>query len=181
MLLLRTTSPTGKERHYDALIGGLVGGYTIFARDIRSSVAQQIVIYVAARVVLAVGKLAVQNGGMGTLNGGREAGWGSKSQGWRKVAARNGWPAAATLSWGLVMYIFRWHPEAVQPSLRSSMSYMWVTPPESPLLLSLSWEKPAWCGLSEWVGICGRKLMFVDSYVQSDHWDSLRNFIWHNK
>jgi hypothetical protein len=138
MLLLRTTSPTGKERHYDALIGGLVGGYTIFARDIRSSVAQQIVIYVAARVVLAVGKLAVQNGGMGILNGGREVGWGSKSQGWRKVAARNGWPAAATLSWGLVMYIFRWHPEAVQPSLRSSMSYMWVTPPESPLLLSLS-------------------------------------------
>ena len=40
--------------------------------------------------------------------------------------AKNGWPVFASLSWAMVMYIFRWHPEAVQSSLRSSMSYMWV-------------------------------------------------------
>jgi len=41
--------------------------------------------------------------------------------------AKNGWPVFASLSWAMVMYIFRWHPEAVQSSLRSSMSYMWVS------------------------------------------------------
>ena len=39
---------------------------------------------------------------------------------------KNGWPVFASMSWAMVMYIFRWHPEVVQSSLRSSMSYMWV-------------------------------------------------------
>lgn len=45
----------------------------------------------------------------------------------RRAMVRNGWPAFASLSWAMVMYIFRWHPESVQSSLRSSMSYMWVS------------------------------------------------------
>jgi hypothetical protein len=30
------------------------------------------------------------------------------------------------LSWAFVMYIFRWQPESIQSSLRSSMKYMYV-------------------------------------------------------
>jgi len=60
MLFLRHTSPTGKERHYDSFLAGLLGGYTVFGRTIHNSVSQQIVIYVAARVCLALAKLAVQ-------------------------------------------------------------------------------------------------------------------------
>ena len=41
--------------------------------------------------------------------------------------AKNGRPVFASLSWAMVMYMFRWHPEAVQSSLTSSMSYMWVS------------------------------------------------------
>lgn len=52
------------------------------------------------------------------------------------------WPVFASLSWGMVMWLFRHHPEDLQPSLRSSMNYI---------------------------------------YAQSDHWDGLRNFVWHNK
>jgi len=37
-----------------------------------------------------------------------------------------GWPIFASLSWGAVMYLFRWHPEMIQPSLRSSMKYLYV-------------------------------------------------------
>lgn len=44
----------------------------------------------------------------------------------RRGLIRNGWPAFASVSWAMVMYLFRWHPETVQSSLRSSMSYMWV-------------------------------------------------------
>ncbi|KAF3001890.1 hypothetical protein E8E13_005847 [Curvularia kusanoi] len=46
MLFLKHTSPTGKERHYDAFLAGLLGGYTVFGRTIHNSVSQQIVIYV---------------------------------------------------------------------------------------------------------------------------------------
>jgi len=131
MLFLRHTSPTGKERHYDAFLAGLLGGYTVFGRTIHNSVSQQIVIYVAARVLLALAKLAVQprHVGSGVQGGatGRGGGWELFGNGdMRRVLARNGWPVFASLSWAMVMYIFRWHPESVQSSLRSSMSYMYV-------------------------------------------------------
>jgi hypothetical protein len=126
MLFLRHTSPTGKERHYDAFLAGLLGGYTVFGRTIHNSVSQQIVIYVFARVALALAKLAVQPRHVaGTPGGG--GGWEMFGDGeLRRSVIRNGWPAFASVSWAMVMYLFRWHPETVQSSLRSSMSYMWV-------------------------------------------------------
>lgn len=141
MLFLRHTSPTGKERHYDSFLAGLLGGYTVFGRTIHNSVSQQIVIYVAARVCLALAKLAVQPrhvgggaSGQGVKGGG--GGWELFGNGeMRKKMAKNGWPVFASLSWAMVMYIFRWHPESVQSSLRSSMSYMWV-----PLEAEITWS-----------------------------------------
>lgn len=132
MLFLRNTSPTGKERHYDSFLAGLLGGYTVFGRTIHNSVSQQIVIYVAARVCLALAKLAVQQkhlAGGGSTGGGHggSGGWELFGDGdMRRAMVRNGWPVFASLSWAMVMYIFRWHPESVQSSLRSSMSYMYV-------------------------------------------------------
>jgi hypothetical protein len=162
MLFLRHTSPTGKERHYDSFLAGLLGGYTVFGRTIHHSVSQQIVIYVFARVCLALAKLAAQpRHGAGTSGSG--GGWELFGDGeMRRSLVRNGWPAFASISWAMVMYLFRWHPESVQSSLRSSMSYMWVI-----------------------FGCLGCEDFFFlltrSSYVQSDHWDSLRTLIWHNK
>ncbi|OJD32872.1 peroxisomal membrane protein [Diplodia corticola] len=162
MLLLRRMSPTGKEQHYDAFLAGLAGGYAVFGRTINSSVSQQIVIYVFARVVLAYAKLMVQpkagdhhhkTGAHHGHNHGHNHGHGHHGRsggGWEIIsdpvlAAKvrdNGWTVFASVSWALVMYLFRWHPETLQSSLRSSMHYI---------------------------------------YEQSDHWDSLRTLIWHNK
>ncbi|RYN65667.1 hypothetical protein AA0118_g3066 [Alternaria tenuissima] len=146
MLFLRHTSPTGKERHYDSFLAGLLGGYTVFGRTIHNSVSQQIVIYVAARVCLALAKLAVQPRHVG----GRASGQGVKGGGggWelfgngemRKKMAKNGWPVFASLSWAMVMYIFRWHPESVQSSLRSSMSYIYVQSDDWDSLRTLLWH-----------------------------------------
>jgi len=123
MSLLRYTNG-GKEGHYDAFFAGLVGGYTVFGRTIRSSVSQQIVIYVFARVCLAAGKLLVQPRALDTPSGG---GFGLiPNDHLRKKIQENGWVLFATLSWASVMYVFRWHPETLQSSLRSSMQYMWV-------------------------------------------------------
>lgn len=119
MLLLRRLSPAQKEEAPHTFLAGLLGGYFVFGRGKsgQSSVNQQIVIYVFARVVLGLAKLSVQRkraGGLGLspdvkdrLNG-------------------NAWPLFAALSWGMVMWLFRWYPEVLQPSLKSSMKYMYV-------------------------------------------------------
>ncbi|KAL2759112.1 hypothetical protein ACRALDRAFT_2041108 [Sodiomyces alcalophilus JCM 7366] len=139
MLLLKTVGPTpGKEGPYDTLFAGALGGYLVFGgRSRRSgkipSINQQIVIYIFARVALALARLAVKPGhGLPVVS--REA--------TSAAISRHAWPVFASASWAMVMYLFRWHPEDLQGSLRSSMSYI---------------------------------------YRQSDDWDSLRNFIWHNK
>lgn len=114
-----------------------MGGYYVFGRESRSgripSVNQQIVIYVFARVALALARLSVQPGvGLPVVS--RED---------VSLKVRNAaWPAFASLSWAMVMYLFRWHPDELQSSLRSSMDYI---------------------------------------YLDSNHWDGLRNFLWHNK
>lgn len=52
----------------------------------------------------------------------------------RTQITNHAWPAFASLSWALVMYIFRWYPETLMSSLRSSMVYMYVIRP-SPVVL----------------------------------------------
>lgn len=108
MYLLRTANK-GKERGADSFLAGLLGGYVVFGRGVQSSVNQQIVVYVFARVVLALAKLSVAKGLV------------KDPQGHTTGAS---WPIFASLSWALVMWLFRWHPETIQPSLRSSMKYL---------------------------------------------------------
>ncbi len=87
----------------------------VFGRGIQSSVNQQIVIYVFARAMLALAKLSVQRRSEGGVGMGRDL---------REKVQRNAWPVFASLSWAMVMWLFRWYPETIQPSLRSSMKYM---------------------------------------------------------
>ncbi|KAK4560878.1 hypothetical protein LTR86_005458 [Recurvomyces mirabilis] len=70
----------GKEESFHTFLAGLVGGYWVFGhgRGASSSVNQQIVIYVFARVVLAAAKLAVQPPGDNSLVGGSYGGHGGK-------------------------------------------------------------------------------------------------------
>lgn len=136
---LRTLRPAGrnKELRYDTFVAGLVGGYVVFGRGYQSSVNQQISIYVFARVVLALAKMMVMGRGRreagtgaaaATAGGGGERSWaaGRTEARTRGLLAQNAWPVFASLSWAFVMYIFRWYPEMLQPSLRSSMKYMYV-------------------------------------------------------
>ncbi|KAI1369370.1 peroxisomal membrane protein 4 [Xylaria arbuscula] len=137
---LKHYGPTpGKEGPYDTLLAGLVGGYFVFGRRSRSgkisSVNQQIVVYVFARVVLALARLAVKPGSPGSLPL-------VSREGPSALISHYAWPVFASVSWGMVMHLFRYHPDDLQPSLRSSMNYI---------------------------------------YVQSNEWDGLRNFLWHNK
>lgn len=123
----------GKEESIHTFLAGLFGGYWVFGhgKGASSSVNQQIVIYVFARVVLALAKLAVQPPGDNSLVGSAYGGHGGKgflglSEQQREAVRRNAWPVFASVSWASVMWLFRWYPETLQPSLRSSMTYMYV-------------------------------------------------------
>jgi hypothetical protein len=168
MLFLKHTSPNGKERHYDSFLAGLLGGYTVFGRTIHNSVSQQIVIYVFARVCLALAKLAVQqrqasSGPLGTGAGGGFELFGNGEL--RRALVRNGWPAFASISWAMVMYIFRWHPESVQSSLRNSMSYMWVLPFPSRIR---AWS---WRYVLTWMAVMYSRT----TGIHYEHWSGITN------
>ena len=147
-LLLKNVNG-GKEESFHTFLAGLNGGYWVFGhgKGASSSVNQQIVIYVFARVVLALAKLAVQPPGDNSLVGGAYGGHGGKgflhlTDEQLQLARDYSWPAFASLSWAGVMWLFRWYPETLQPSLRSSMTYMYVFPLSvSYALLSLT----SWC------------------------------------
>ncbi|KAF8428746.1 Tim17/Tim22/Tim23/Pmp24 family-domain-containing protein [Tirmania nivea] len=117
-----TSSTTKIEPKYHSLLAGLLGGYLIFGRSANSTahaVNQQIVLYVFGRVAMALAKLAVTPSSVG----GNQV-FPSTVVG--KDVSQVAWPVFASLSWGAVMYLFRWHPETIQPSLRSSMKYLYV-------------------------------------------------------
>ena len=119
MLLLRHASPAQKEENPHTFLAGLFGGYVVFGRGRsgQSSVNQQIVIYIFARVVLGLAKLSVQR---------KRAGGLGLSPDMKDSLNQNAWPVFAALSWGMVMWLFRWYPEVLQPSLKASMKYMYV-------------------------------------------------------
>ena len=122
---------------YDSFVAGLLGGYLVFGQRSKrsgkiSSVNQQIVIYVFSRVVLALARLAVKPG----------YGFPVVSELRRSAAISHyAWPVFASVSWAAVMHLFRYHAAELQPSLRSSMTYI---------------------------------------YANSETWDGLRNYMWHN-
>jgi len=140
MLALHHLNPEKKEGHYDALLSGLAGGYFVFGPNMHSSVNQQIVIYVFARVALSVAKLIIQPKGESAVAGGG-GGFGlvtdPRAQDFLK---KHAWTAFASISWGAVMYLFRWHPETIQPSLRSSMQYIYVDSDHWDNLRTLIWH-----------------------------------------
>jgi len=134
MLMLKNFGATpGKEGPYDTFMSGLLGGYLVFGRPSRSgkisSVNQQIVIYIFARTVLALAKLAVRPQ-YGIV----------PSQDLSDAISDRAWPVFAAMSWGMVMYVFRWYPETVPGSLRSSMSYIYVQSDTWDSLRTLLWH-----------------------------------------
>ncbi|QPG99573.1 hypothetical protein C2857_002116 [Epichloe festucae Fl1] len=126
----------GKEGPYDSFIGGLLGGYIVFGQRSKrngkiSSVSQQIVIYIFARVALALARVAVKPGhGLAVVS----------EEPLSSRISYYAWPAFASLSWGMVMLLFKTHPEDLQSSLRSSMTYIYKDCDEWDSLRTLLWH-----------------------------------------
>jgi peroxisomal membrane protein 4 len=94
-------------------------------------VNQQIVIYVFARVVLALARLAVKPGVGLPLISTPEA---------SAALSNAAWPLFASASWAAVMHLFRWYPMELQGSLRSSMTYIYKDSERWEGLRTLLWH-----------------------------------------
>lgn len=131
MLVLSLINPKnpGKEGPYDTFFSGAIGGYYVFGRH-PNSIKQQIVIYVFARVVLALAALSIESPGMTSTTPTPTLFTQRFSPETKAKIQENAWPVFASLSWAFVMYVFRWQPESIQNSLKSSMKYMYVNSEE---------------------------------------------------
>ncbi|KAL1929689.1 hypothetical protein VTP01DRAFT_1827 [Rhizomucor pusillus] len=107
-----------KEADIHPFIAGLVGGYFVFGEN--NSINQQIVLYVFARVFMALVKVPVK----------------------RKImeAPKHTYPFFAAVCWGLVMYLFKHDADLLQPSLRSSMQYIYKDSDTWNSLRTLIWH-----------------------------------------
>ncbi|KAK0703635.1 Tim17/Tim22/Tim23/Pmp24 family-domain-containing protein [Lasiosphaeria miniovina] len=141
MLLKNYGATPGKEGKpcpspYDSFVAGLLGGYLVFGQRSRrsgkiSSVNQQIVIYVFARVVLALAHLAVKPGhGLPGVSEPHAS----------ATISHLAWPLFASASWAAVMHLFRWHADELQPSLRSSMTYIYANADSWDSLRNFAWH-----------------------------------------
>lgn len=133
----------------DAFVAGLVAGYFVFGRATPqaglNSINQQMVLYVFSRVVLALCKWSLDKILSQTVHfaslpkaghhPGEKFQIGSpidpttsrrRNSPQATFIANTAWTAFATLSWGLVMYLFRTDSSLLQHSMLHSMRYLYV-------------------------------------------------------
>ncbi|CAN6604639.1 hypothetical protein TRVA0_002S04456 [Trichomonascus vanleenenianus] len=100
----------------DPFIAGLIGGYWVYGRNSKnaalSTINQQMVLYVFSRVVLGMGKKILEMTGPTAQQ--------------RSKVTQYSWVALSSLSWALVMNLFRTDTELLQSSMLHSMRYLYV-------------------------------------------------------
>jgi len=110
-MLIQRKANDGNKRKFDTFIAGLIGGYVVFGD--RTSINEQIVLYVCSRVVASFIPRA------------------SSPQSVSAAPVRPVPPDSryfsifAAVVWGAVMYVFEHKGEAIQPGMFNSMTYLY--------------------------------------------------------
>ncbi|KAK7480426.1 hypothetical protein BaRGS_00028345 [Batillaria attramentaria] len=93
-----------KPEQYHSFLAALIGGYLVFGKY--NKVNEQINLYLLSRILYALVKLAVKRGYIPQPN-------------------RPVFPWFAALVWGIVLWLFEYEKDTLQPSLKSSMTYLY--------------------------------------------------------
>ncbi|XP_077581966.1 peroxisomal membrane protein 4 [Stigmatopora nigra] len=94
----------GRRLQSHSFLAACVGGCLVFGDN--NNINSQINMYLLSRILFAFSRLAVEKGLC-------------------PQPRRDPFPLLATLVWGAVLWLFEYHPHTLQPSLRSSMSYLY--------------------------------------------------------
>jgi peroxisomal membrane protein 4 len=116
----------GKEHHLDAFVAGLLGGWHVFGRN--NNINNQIVLYLFSRILIGIGKTMTKRGMLEPI--------GLNYQ--RALNDERIFTVFAATVWGCVMWLFRHERDTLQPSLQSSMHYLYI-------------DSDKWTGLRNWI------------------------------
>ncbi|KAI9139527.1 Tim17/Tim22/Tim23/Pmp24 family-domain-containing protein [Paraphysoderma sedebokerense] len=103
----------GKEQYWNPFLAGCIGGYMVFGKN--TNINNQIVLYLFSRITIGLAKLLVKKSLLPS----------SHSDPLLDPLVRDPFPVFASLVWGTVMYLFRYHRETLQGSLQASMQYLY--------------------------------------------------------
>ncbi|KAG7478361.1 hypothetical protein MATL_G00079680 [Megalops atlanticus] len=94
----------GKSLQSHSFLAACIGGWLVFGDN--NHINSQINMYLLSRILFALSRLAVEKG-------------------YIPRPKRDPFPLFATLVWGIVLWLFEYHPHTLQPSLQSSMNYLY--------------------------------------------------------
>ncbi|KPP69977.1 peroxisomal membrane protein 4-like [Scleropages formosus] len=94
----------GKTLPSQAFLAACVGGWLVFGDN--NHINSQINMYLLSRILFALSRLAVEKG-------------------YIPQPKKDPFPLFATLVWGIVLWLFEYYPHTLQPSLQSSMNYLY--------------------------------------------------------
>ncbi|NP_001313485.1 peroxisomal membrane protein 4 [Danio rerio] len=94
----------GKQMQSHSFLAACVGGWLVFGEN--NNINSQINMYLLSRILFALSRLAVEKGLI-------------------PQPKKDPFPLFATLVWGIVLWLFEYYPHTLQPSLQSSMNYLY--------------------------------------------------------
>ncbi|KAK7154757.1 hypothetical protein R3I93_009647 [Phoxinus phoxinus] len=94
----------GKHLQSHSFLAACLGGWLVFGEN--NNINSQINMYLLSRILFALSRLAVEKGFI-------------------PQPKTDPFPLFATLVWGVVLWLFEYHPHTLQPSLQSSMNYLY--------------------------------------------------------
>ncbi|XP_019395260.1 PREDICTED: peroxisomal membrane protein 4 [Crocodylus porosus] len=94
----------GKNFQLHSFLAACIGGWLVFGEN--NAINSQIIMYLLSRTLFAFSRLAVEKGYI------PEPKW-------------DPFPLTAALIWGTILWLFEYHRHTLQPSLQSSMTYLY--------------------------------------------------------
>ncbi|NXP69834.1 PXMP4 protein, partial [Ramphastos sulfuratus] len=94
----------GKKIPFHSFFAACIGGWLVFGDN--NPINSQIIMYLLSRILFGVSRLAVEKG-------------------YIPQPKQDPFPLVAALIWGTVLWLFEYHRQTLQPSLQSSMTYLY--------------------------------------------------------
>uniref|UniRef100_A0A1W7REQ2 Peroxisomal membrane protein 4 n=1 Tax=Agkistrodon contortrix contortrix TaxID=8713 RepID=A0A1W7REQ2_AGKCO len=94
----------GKKVPFQSFLAAFIGGWLLFGEN--NNINSQINMYLLSRILFGLSRLAVEKG-------------------YIPQPKQDPFPLFAALVWGIVLWLFEYHRHTLQPSLQSSMTYLY--------------------------------------------------------
>ncbi|TFK05097.1 Peroxisomal membrane protein 4 [Platysternon megacephalum] len=94
----------GKNFQLHSFVAACVGGWLVFGEN--NHINSQINMYLLSRILFGLSRLAVEKG-------------------YIPEPKQDPFPIFAAVTWGIVLWLFEYHRHTLQPSLQSSMTYLY--------------------------------------------------------